>query len=204
MKSKKGSIAAITLVFALLLMIAGGSWLMLMTTEQTGSSSDEMSQKAWYAAEAGLTRAVTQLKYDNNNWDWLSIDDKFDNDSQIVKNDSNIVQNMITTDKSGDWYAVSITFVRNGEKNYLGATGVEKGNVVGFTITAVGSSGGNRRVIKKEVTIATVEDTSGDFSETPVLPGVVQTGSTLIVENDVSHITGGLYASSLVDSTGGQ
>ncbi len=204
MKSQKGSIAAITLVFALLLLLAGGSWLMLMTVEQTASSSDETGQKAWYAAEAGLTRAVSQLKYNNANWDWLSTNDNFPDNSQTVMNDITSLPTTVITDKNGDWYAVSVTFVKDGVKRYLGASGVEKGDVVGFDITAVGSSRGTRKVIKKNMTITPEDpDDTEEYSEKPALPGVVQTGGNITVEN-TSNITGGnIYASSITDNTGG-
>ena len=72
MNGKRGSVTVIALVFLLFLAILAGSWIIMMTQEKTNAMTDQKQQQAWYAAEAGYKRALTQIKQKNSDWTWLT------------------------------------------------------------------------------------------------------------------------------------
>ena len=169
MKSQKGSVTVIGLVMLLFLLIMGGAWLIMMTQEKANAMSDQKQQQAWYAAEAGLKRALVSLEQKNDTWDTFTTAYnklKTNDETQFRKIDLETLTTPADT-KTRPWYAVSIVTSGGDDLNEAPATGSS------YTITSVGEYMGERKVIKREFAVAS---SGGD---TPVDPGTPTTPVTV-------------------------
>lgn len=134
MRSQRGSVALIAIVFLLFLTIIGVAWLPLLNTEAQHAKQDKDEQLAWYAAEAGYKRAYAALK--NNlegygSWNWLA----------TSKNDT--TKQMRVQSGSDATYSVVVTNITDVDGNYKISDGKH-------TITSVGRANGVTRIITED------------------------------------------------------
>jgi|GEM_PF-2615613 hypothetical protein len=146
MRSQRGSVALIALVFLLFLAVIGASWLPLLNTEAQHARMDSDEQLAWYAAEAGYKRAYAGFKNEDGlgDWNWLTDD----------------TGGKISSLKSNDTYAtVTLNYhdiiINNNKVQYAvlikkqGQSFDEIENNKTYDIVAVGRSNGVVKVIQE-------------------------------------------------------
>ena len=178
----------------LFLMVVAVAWLPMMTMEKTAAASDYREQQAWYAAEAGYKRAVAQLEAGNSKWSWLSAAGGLTGEGNFGFSPNPSSLDLEKVNQDGVWYAVSIV---DADEDILDGYKPKEGTV--YTITAVGSYNGIRKVIRKEYTLGDNGGTGGGDEggeETLKLPGLVQAGGKVTFANDgTGAIDGNIYVS---------
>ena len=155
-QKQRGSVTVIAIVMLLFLMVVAIAWLPMMTMEKTAASSDYREQQAWYAAEAGYKRAVAELSAGNNYWNWLSPEAGLKGEGKSFYP----IPNSLTgtkVEENGVWYAVSISYDKN---DIAFDYAPEAGNT--YSITAVGSCQGIRKVIRKDFTLGDNGESGGE------------------------------------------
>ena len=194
MKCQRGSVTVISLAMLLFLMVVAVAWLPMMTMEKTAAASDYREQQAWYAAEAGYKRAVAQLEAGNSKWSWLSAAGGLTGEGNFGFSPNPSSLDLEKVNQDGVWYAVSIV---DADEDILDGYKPKEGTV--YTITAVGSYNGIRKVIRKEYTLGDNGGTGGGDEggeETLKLPGLVQAGGKVTFANDgTGAIDGNIYVS---------
>lgn len=194
MQSQRGSVTVIAIAMLLFLMLIAVAWLPMMTMEKTAASSDYREQQAWYAAEAGYKRAVAQLEAGNSKWSWLSAASGLTGEGNFGFSPNPSSLDLEKVNQDGVWYAVSIV---DADEDILDGYKPKEGTV--YTITAVGSYNGIRKVIRKEYTLGDNGGTGGGDEgreETLELPGLVQAGGDVKVSDNQNGLFGGdLYGS---------
>ena len=150
---RKGSATIMALIFMLFLSIAGGAWVMMLAQENKVAASDEMEQKAWYAAEAGRKRAEAELSAKieaneniNAGWDWLAKDREVNETTDFIvlatgealPNDGDIKSQVVK-------YGVYMGYEDNGQM--IDITKEARTGTVTYQIYAVGVYGDMRKVI---------------------------------------------------------
>lgn len=199
MKDQRGSVTVIAVVMLLFLMIIAIAWLPMLTMEKNAAASDYREQQAWDAAEAGYKRAVAALANKNTEWQWLTpekyIQDRDSTSFVHLSIDGNKV------DQNGVWYAVGIM-----ENNIDIASAYTTEDNASYQITAVGSCQGVRKVIRKTYVLGDDDSSGGGDSggeETLELPGLVQAGGTVTINNNqAGDLNGDLYGSDFFDPSG--
>lgn len=156
MQSQRGSVTVIAIAMLLFLMLIAVAWLPMMTMEKTAASSDYREQQAWYAAEAGYKRAVAQLEAGNSKWSWLSAASGLTGEGNFGFSPNPSSLDLEKVNQDGVWYAVSIV---DADEDILDGYKPKEGTV--YTITAVGSYNGIRKVIRKEYTLGDNGGTGG-------------------------------------------
>lgn len=155
---RKGSATIMALIFMLFLSIAGGAWVMMLAQENKVAASDEMEQRARYAAEAGMKRAKAELRAKieanediNSDWDWLAKDREVN-----TTTDFNIVATGETLPNDGNIksqvakYGVYMGYVDpNDSGKMIDITKEARKGTVTYDIYAVGVYGDMRKVIKE-------------------------------------------------------
>lgn len=153
MKSERGSITIISLAMLLFLLVVAVAWLPMMTAEKNAAASDYKEQQAWYAAEAGYNKALVALKNKETiTTGWLT-------GLQDMK-DNKFLHNSLTGEKVEQdkvWYAVSITEIIDGIETDI----TEVNDNTQYTVTAVGSCNGVRKVIRKAYTVGDTGNNGG-------------------------------------------
>lgn len=194
MQSQRGSVTVIAIAMLLFLMLIAVAWLPMMTMEKTAASSDYREQQAWYAAEAGYKRAVAQLEAGNSKWNWLSAESGLTGEGNFGFSPNPSALDLEKVNQDCVWYAVSIVDV---DKDILDSYKPKEGTV--YTITAVGSCNGIRKVIRKDYTLGDNDGTGGGDEggeETLDLPGLIQAGGKVTFANDgTGAIDGDIYVS---------
>lgn len=194
MNNQRGSVTVIAIAMLLFLMLIAVAWLPMMTMEKTAASSDYREQQAWYAAEAGYKRAVAQLEAGNSKWSWLSAAGGLTGEGNFGFSPNPSSLDLEKVNQDGVWYAVSIV---DADEDILDGYKPKEGTV--YTITAVGSYNGIRKVIRKEYTLGDNGGTGGGDEggeETLKLPGLVQAGGKVTFANDgTGAIDGNIYVS---------
>ena len=194
MKDQRGSVTVISLAMLLFLMVVAVAWLPMMTMEKTAAASDYREQQAWNAAEAGYKRAVAQLEAGNSKWSWLSAAGGLTGEGNFGFSPNPSSLDLEKVNQDGVWYAVSIV---DADEDILDGYKPKEGTV--YTITAVGSYNGIRKVIRKEYTLGDNGGTGGGDEggeETLKLPGLVQAGGKVTFANDgTGAIDGNIYVS---------
>ncbi|WP_455654564.1 pilus assembly PilX family protein [Phascolarctobacterium sp.] len=179
MRSQRGSVALIAIVFLLFLTIIGVSWLPLLNTEAQHAKMDSDEQMAWYAAEAGYKRAYAGLKNGDSGylgiWGWLS--ENFDKPEKLNDLDN----------KKKIQYAVIVTNLQNTGGNITVPDGDHK-------ITSIGIVNGIRRVIKETVTTSAGTGGGGDVADK-----VLKSGDIIPILLGAQGTTGDKNISSVVD-----
>lgn len=156
MKDQRGSVTVIAIAMLLFLMLIAVAWLPMMTMEKTAAASDYREQQAWYAAEAGYKRAVAQLEAGNSKWSWLSAASGLTGEGNFGFSPNPSSLDLEKVNQDGVWYAVAIV---DADEDILDGYKPKEGTV--YTITAVGSYNGIRKVIRKEYTLGDNGGTGG-------------------------------------------
>lgn len=212
MRSQRGSVALIAIVFMLFLTIIGVAWLPLLNTEAQQARVDSDEQLAWYAAEAGYKYAYAGLKNGAAADYWTAakgIDvSEHANDPDLLANKWRI---SAANSEPAVTYAVGVTGIMpSGSK-----AAIEAGEHI---ITSVGQCNGVTRVITERIT--TTGDGSGsgggsgEGDENPELPNVLVAAGGSVTVNSNQHINqdsdiknefgGNLYGSEIKDITSGE
>jgi hypothetical protein len=187
MKSQRGSMAVIALIMMLFLLIVGVAWLPMLADENKTAQNDWEEQQAWYAAEAGFVRAKTALNNSTSGgeWSWLAKStSKRDLNAAMISISDDVLTNMKQAK-----YAVYISPSL--------AAGSTPAAATEYSVTAVGQVNGMQKVLKRVVTTAA---SSTDI----ILPGLIQAGGKVTVENSNYNITGDIYGAEIKDKTGNQ
>lgn len=126
---------------------------MMLAQENKVAASDEMEQKAWYAAEAGMKRAQAELRAKieaneniNAGWDWLAKDREVNETTDFIvlatgealPNDGDIKSQVVK-------YGVYMGYEDNGQM--IDITKEARTGTVTYQIYAVGVYGDMRKVI---------------------------------------------------------
>lgn len=144
------------LIFLLFFVVAGAAWAGMMAAENKTAIADEGAQQASYAAEAGLKRAMMELRAGNTSWDWLA------DNANIPANDKLM---LVTTgakaasDSTEARYGVYITYIVPPDtktKKVVKTDGIYPSKTVQatYTIYAVGYYRGTVKAAKEIVSIA--------------------------------------------------
>jgi len=154
--SRKGSATVMALIFLLFFVVAGAGWAGMMAAENKTAIADEGAQQASYAAEAGLKRAMMELRAGNTtNWDWLA-------DNAKISATDNL--RLVTTgakaasDSTDARYGVYITYTvpSDATPKVVKTAGISTSKTVQakYTIYAVGYYRGTVKAAKEIVSIA--------------------------------------------------
>ena len=195
MKAQRGSMAVIALVMMLLLLIVGVAWLPMLAQENQTARNDWEEQQAWYAAEAGFVRAKTELNNSTTggDWSWLAASNS---STDLTAKLKNITDDVLTGTKQAK-YAVYIS-------PSLTATAAPTASTT-YAITSVGQVNGVQKILKKTITTAATSTGGGTTTTTTIsLPGLIQAGGTVTIENSSNSITGDIYGATFKDLTGNQ
>ena len=161
MNGKRGSVTVIALVFLLFLAILAGSWIIMMTQEKTNAMTDQKQQQAWYAAEAGYKRALTQIKQKNSDWTWLTSATNFNAKKYKFWN-LHKLQELGTGIATEPVYAVYISNISTR------GTGITIASGTKYDITSIGEYMGERKVISRSYTTDSTTDSGGTITENPI------------------------------------
>lgn len=202
MKDKRGSITVIALVFLLFLAIIGGSWLIMMTQEKTNAMADQNQQQAWYAAEAGYKRALTQIKAKNTDWGWLTSSSNYSSKKYTFWGLQNLQSRTgmdSTTAKGTPLYAVYIAEIPAPDASVTISEGAK------YNITAIGDFMGERKVIQRSYTTSSTSGGGGsqdsDLSKLQANSLVVAKGAVTIKGAGNSSSSGDVYSNANLNSS---
>ncbi len=184
MKDQRGSVTVIAIAMLLFLMLIAVAWLPMMTMEKTAAASDYREQQAWYAAEAGYKRAVAQLEAGNSKWSWLSAASGLTGEGNFGFSPNPSSLDLEKVNQDGVWYAVSIV---DADEDILDGYKPKEGTV--YTITAVGSYNGIRKVIRKEYTLGDNGGTGGGYEGGYLEQSLIYAGSKVNVHGGNQSIT---------------
>lgn len=199
MKDQRGSVTVIAIVMLLFLMVIAVAWLPMMTMEKTAASSDYREQQAWYAAESSYKRAVAQLDAEKGSvgyWYWLSREAALKGEGKAFAPNRISWSGAEGAEADGVWYAAAINY-KDGDTVIDVVDGYKPVKGTEYSITAVGSCQGVRKVIRKTHTPGGIDiggggvDSGGE--EALELPGLVQAGGTV----SVSGAQGGSFGGNL-------
>ncbi len=211
MNNQRGSVTVIAIVMLLFLMVIAVAWLPMMTMEKKAASSDYREQQAWYAAEAGYKRAIAQLDAEKGSvgyWYWLSREAALKGEGRAFAPNRISWSGAEGAEADGVWYAAAINY-KDGDTVIDVVDGYKPVKGTEYSITAVGSCQGVRKVIRKTHTPGGIDigggggDSGGE--EALELPGLVQAGGTVTITNSqAGYLNGNLYGSGFFDSSGAQ
>lgn len=210
MNNQRGSVTVIAIVMLLFLMVIAVAWLPMMTMEKTAASSDYREQQAWYAAESSYKRAVAQLDAEKSSvgyWYWLSREAALEGEGKAFAPNRISWSGAEDAEADGVWYAAAINY-KDGDTVIDVVDGYKPVKGTEYSITAVGSCQGVRKVIRKTHTPGGIDIGGGGGSggeEVLELPGLVQAGGTVNITNSqAGDLNGNLYGSGFFDSSGKQ
>ena len=188
MKSQKGSTTVIALIMLLFLVILCGGWIVMMTQEKTNALADARQQQAWYAAEAGYKRAAVLLGKKETTWDWTT--NSTSDVTAFNKGTFNRKVDLQTLTVNGSdlkdttnnpWYAVHVDQIASDTySSYPTSSGASQN----YAITSVGEYMGERKIIKRSITIS-ASSTSKDTSTFGI--GLFNAGGTVTVGSADAH-----------------
>jgi len=148
--SRKGSVTVIALLFVLFLAIVGAGWGALMASENTSALADEDISKATYAAEAGLKRAMMELRNNNATWTWLAT---ADSSGVTTDNFMDVATGVKPTETNTSRYEVYITYVSSGSTIFVKNSPTLPTANTTYTVYSVGRYKDTKKALRKVVII---------------------------------------------------
>ena len=196
---QRGSLSMIAIGFMLFTTILAGAWLTLMTQEEVNAAFDQKQQQAWYAAEAGYTRARRQLiaaaaaegSTTNPSWFSPNTTDTKPNENNVHyvnANDLDGFNSDTLTDEQkknlqSDTNPFFAVFVKAPDKSFLSGNGNVTLATGDYEITSVGYFMGERKVLSRTIKITPTTRGGGEFDADAINPvtyeGIIASGGTL-------------------------
>lgn len=184
MNSNRGSAAIIAIVFMMFLLIIGGAFIPLMSSEVRHASMDMNEQQAWYAAEAG----IKFVKAYTNDAD--TIKDSLGQSLRVISDNDTVQYVLKVIDPTDNSVVTSSTsgFPVTDRK---------------YKIYSEGDFNGVKKVITAEIAFAKSSSSGGESGgdngggntgNASLLPGLIH-ASTISISG--GNLTGDLYAVSM-------
>lgn len=195
MNSNRGSAAIIAIVFMMFLLIIGGSFMPLMSSELKHAGTDMDEQQAWYAAEAG----IKFVKAYTNDAD--TIKDSLGQSLRVISDNDTVQYVLKVIDPTDNSVVTSSTsgFPVTDRK---------------YKIYSEGDFNGVKKVITAEMAFAKSSSSGGESGgdngggtsggSSANIPGVIQTEGKVTIKNSNQNIFGDIYAKSFTDERGDQ